>query len=143
MQQSLDESRVEVQAMKQQRDLFADNMKRAFMRGVCALNMEAMTMFNSSKAPPETQQSNESCLGSEDESTQLPGSVNVALQSEPSSQPMPYAASLHPKRRVVQRGVVRPVESDTVPLQQRHQSGQRTGRTSKKEHAVVIERHTH
>ena len=31
--------------IKEQRDVFADSMKTAFMRGVCALNMEAMTMF--------------------------------------------------------------------------------------------------
>ena len=45
MQKSLDEARVDVQQMKAERDLFAENMKKAFMRGVCALNLEAMTMF--------------------------------------------------------------------------------------------------
>ena len=47
MQKSLDEARVDVQQMKAERDLFAENMKKAFMRGVCALNLEAMTMFHS------------------------------------------------------------------------------------------------
>ena len=28
-----------------ERDLYEENMKKAFMRGVCALNMEAMSMF--------------------------------------------------------------------------------------------------
>ena len=46
MQRCLDEARAEVQLMKHERDMFAENMKKAFMRGVCALNMEAMTMFN-------------------------------------------------------------------------------------------------
>ena len=31
--------------LKAQRDLYEENMKKAFMRGVCALNLEAMTMF--------------------------------------------------------------------------------------------------
>ena len=47
MQKSLDEARDDVQRMKAERDLFAENMKKAFMRGVCALNVEAMTMFHS------------------------------------------------------------------------------------------------
>lgn len=47
MQKSLDAARVDVQQMKAERDLFAENMKKAFMRGVCALNLEAMTMFHS------------------------------------------------------------------------------------------------
>ena len=36
---------MEMARMREQRDVFADSMKTAFMRGVCALNMEAMTMF--------------------------------------------------------------------------------------------------
>ena len=50
MQRSLDEARADVVQMKAQRDLFADNMKKAFMRGVCALNLEAMTMFHTGSA---------------------------------------------------------------------------------------------
>ena len=39
-----------------ERDLYEENMKKAFMRGVCALNMEAMTMFKYSddKASEDT-----------------------------------------------------------------------------------------
>ena len=46
---SLDESRQEVANLRAERELYEENMKKAFMRGVCALNMEAMTMFR----PPE------------------------------------------------------------------------------------------
>ena len=42
---SLEESQAEVQRLKAERDLYEENMKKAFMRGVCALNMEAMSMF--------------------------------------------------------------------------------------------------
>ena len=31
--------------LKAERELYEENMKKAFMRGVCALNLEAMTMF--------------------------------------------------------------------------------------------------
>ena len=31
--------------MHRERECYEETMKKAFMRGVCALNMEAMTMF--------------------------------------------------------------------------------------------------
>ena len=31
--------------LHQERDCYEETMKKAFMRGVCALNLEAMTMF--------------------------------------------------------------------------------------------------
>ena len=34
--------------MHQERDHYEEAMKKAFMRGVCALNLEAMTMFQES-----------------------------------------------------------------------------------------------
>lgn len=46
VQQSLQSEHQQVQALKQERSGFEEAMKRAFMRGVCALNMEAMSMFN-------------------------------------------------------------------------------------------------
>ena len=36
---------MEVVRLHQQRDVYEETMKKAFMRGVCALNLEAMTMF--------------------------------------------------------------------------------------------------
>ena len=52
---SLDESRQEVAQLKTERDLYEENMKKAFMRGVCALNLEAMSMFRH-QDPPNPQQ---------------------------------------------------------------------------------------
>lgn len=46
MQESLEQCQQEVAKLKTERNLYEDNMKKAFMRGVCALNMEAMTMFH-------------------------------------------------------------------------------------------------
>ena len=38
-------SRDEVMMLHREREHYEENMKKAFMRGVCALNMEAMNMF--------------------------------------------------------------------------------------------------
>ena len=45
MNQTLEVKNQEVVQLHAERDLYEENMKKAFMRGVCALNMEAMTMF--------------------------------------------------------------------------------------------------
>lgn len=39
-------SREEVISLHREREHYEENMKKAFMRGVCALNMEAMNMFH-------------------------------------------------------------------------------------------------
>ena len=48
----------EISVLKKAQSHFEENMKKAFMRGVCALNMEAMTMFHdppsSHGTPPPT-----------------------------------------------------------------------------------------
>ncbi|XP_011405716.1 PREDICTED: centrosomal protein POC5-like [Amphimedon queenslandica] len=42
----LEEREEELSRLYKERDSFEENLKKAFMRGVCALNKEAMTMFN-------------------------------------------------------------------------------------------------
>ncbi|XP_040277351.1 centrosomal protein POC5 isoform X1 [Bufo bufo] len=42
---ALEEARAEVSRLHAERDQFEGSMKKAFMRGVCALNIEAMSMF--------------------------------------------------------------------------------------------------
>ena len=42
---SLNEALSEIEVYKQRKMEYEENMKKAFMRGVCALNMEAMTMW--------------------------------------------------------------------------------------------------
>ncbi|NWY97757.1 POC5 protein, partial [Loxia curvirostra] len=44
---ALELTRSEVLRLHTERDQYEDTMKKAFMRGVCALNLEAMTMFQS------------------------------------------------------------------------------------------------
>lgn len=38
-------ARLEIASLHSERDRYEETMKKAFMRGVCALNMEAMSMF--------------------------------------------------------------------------------------------------
>ena len=38
-------ARAEIANLHSERDNYEETMKKAFMRGVCALNMEAMNMF--------------------------------------------------------------------------------------------------
>lgn len=42
---ALEEARAEISRLRTERGQFEGSMKKAFMRGVCALNMEAMSMF--------------------------------------------------------------------------------------------------
>lgn len=42
---ALENAKAEIQRMQQEKDHFEESMKKAFMRGVCALNLEAMTIF--------------------------------------------------------------------------------------------------
>uniref|UniRef100_A0A8D2CP67 Centrosomal protein POC5 n=1 Tax=Sciurus vulgaris TaxID=55149 RepID=A0A8D2CP67_SCIVU len=42
---ALENAKTEIQRMQHDKEHFEDSMKKAFMRGVCALNLEAMTMF--------------------------------------------------------------------------------------------------
>uniref|UniRef100_A0A8C3KH49 Centrosomal protein POC5 n=1 Tax=Calidris pygmaea TaxID=425635 RepID=A0A8C3KH49_9CHAR len=42
---TLEQTKAEVLRLHSEREQYEDTMKKAFMRGVCALNLEAMTMF--------------------------------------------------------------------------------------------------
>ncbi|XP_006901496.1 PREDICTED: centrosomal protein POC5, partial [Elephantulus edwardii] len=44
---ALENAKAEIQRMQHEKEQFEDSMKKAFMRGVCALNLEAMTIFQS------------------------------------------------------------------------------------------------
>ncbi|NXO76442.1 POC5 protein, partial [Sitta europaea] len=44
---TLEQTKAEILRLRSERDQYEDTMKKAFMRGVCALNLEAMTMFQS------------------------------------------------------------------------------------------------
>ncbi|NXV02139.1 POC5 protein, partial [Cettia cetti] len=44
---TVEQTKAEIVRLHSERDQYEDTMKKAFMRGVCALNLEAMTMFQS------------------------------------------------------------------------------------------------
>ncbi|NWY46253.1 POC5 protein, partial [Sylvia atricapilla] len=44
---TVEQTKAEILRLHNERDQYEDTMKKAFMRGVCALNLEAMTMFQS------------------------------------------------------------------------------------------------
>ena len=46
LNEALEAARTEVSRLHEERDRYEETMKKAFMRGVCALNMEAMNMFH-------------------------------------------------------------------------------------------------
>lgn len=60
LQRQLGAAHAEIASLRSDREQFEERMKKGFMRGVCALNLEAMTMFKEEEAtkenvePPET-----------------------------------------------------------------------------------------
>ena len=46
-EEALEKAQAEIQRLRVERGHYEDSMKKAFMRGVCALNMEALSMFHS------------------------------------------------------------------------------------------------
>ncbi|XP_033828383.1 centrosomal protein POC5 [Periophthalmus magnuspinnatus] len=49
----LDKTHTEIQRLRLERERYEESMKKAFMRGVCALNMEALNMFQTAEGWPE------------------------------------------------------------------------------------------
>ncbi|XP_068104882.1 centrosomal protein POC5 [Hyperolius riggenbachi] len=85
MSSALEEARGEVQRLLEERGHFEGAMKKAFMRGVCALNMEAMSMFQGR----ETQADHDPPPRRED----LGSNPSVTFQQPPAS--VPLASSQH------------------------------------------------
>ena len=51
--EAIEKAQAEIQRLRLERERYEESMKKAFMRGVCALNMEALSMFNTTEGPPE------------------------------------------------------------------------------------------
>lgn len=50
---ALDAAQAEIQRLHSERERYEEAMKKAFMRGVCALNMEALSMFHTGEGRAE------------------------------------------------------------------------------------------
>ncbi|XP_017269165.1 centrosomal protein POC5 [Kryptolebias marmoratus] len=51
--EALEKAQAEIRRLRIDRERYEESMKKAFMRGVCALNMEALSMFQSAEGRPE------------------------------------------------------------------------------------------
>ncbi|XP_008279676.1 centrosomal protein POC5 [Stegastes partitus] len=63
---TIEKAQAEIQRLRLEREQYEESMKKAFMRGVCALNMEALSMFHSTEGRPEQPPANDP-LPSQDE----------------------------------------------------------------------------
>lgn len=51
--EAIEKAQAEIQRLRLERERYEESMKKAFMRGVCALNMEALSMFHTTEERPE------------------------------------------------------------------------------------------
>ncbi|XP_031164572.1 centrosomal protein POC5 isoform X1 [Sander lucioperca] len=51
--EAIEMGQAEIQRLRLERERYEESMKKAFMRGVCALNMEALGMFHTTEGRPE------------------------------------------------------------------------------------------
>ncbi|XP_070760392.1 centrosomal protein POC5 [Enoplosus armatus] len=51
--EAVEKAQAEIQRLRIERERYEESMKKAFMRGVCALNMEALGMFHTTEGRPE------------------------------------------------------------------------------------------
>lgn len=61
--EALQKAEAEIQKLHLERERYEDSMKKAFMRGVCALNMEALSMFHGGEGRPQEHGESHDLLG--------------------------------------------------------------------------------
>ena len=103
MNRDLEAANTEVAQLRKEREKYEETMKRAFMRGVCALNLEAMTMF---REGTNEAQADEEQMGPQSGSGWIPQNpVNVLLETAPARvAPPPSSSKAGGKTRTVARG---------------------------------------
>ncbi|XP_069565488.1 centrosomal protein POC5 [Brachyistius frenatus] len=80
--EAIEKAQAEIQRLQLERERYEESMKKAFMRGVCALNMEALSMFNTAEGRPEPPHDQHDPLAPQEEA----GSSTLAqLQPHPIS----------------------------------------------------------
>ena len=149
VQRSLEESRAEVVQLKAERQLCEENMKKAFMRGVCALNLEAMSVFRPREAAVEPANHHDDVANGD--CTPSPHVHTPDEQQAGSSHPSGGGGQTYPKsvhmttstingHQHVQSKASKPsVVTMAPPLQGKSTNGRR-GQSSKGP-PVVVERH--
>ncbi|KAM9138551.1 centrosomal protein POC5 isoform 2-T2 [Pangshura tecta] len=86
---ALEEAKADILRLHSEREQYEGTMKKAFMRGVCALNLEAMTMFQGKESRTDHDPGNRR----EDPGTNATGRLPLS-QFDPSSPPPPTAATV-------------------------------------------------
>ncbi|XP_064152859.1 centrosomal protein POC5 isoform X3 [Anguilla rostrata] len=89
--EALERARVEIRRLQQERERYEESMRKAFMRGVCALNIEAMSMFH---VPDDRQERDVPTPREEPGSSssvrfQAPPTSSVRFSPAPSESPPP------------------------------------------------------
>ncbi|XP_032297222.1 centrosomal protein POC5 isoform X3 [Coturnix japonica] len=85
---NLEQAKAEILRLHSEREQYEDTMKKAFMRGVCALNLEAMTMFQGK----DNRTDPDSGSRREDNGAVIAGMQPPAQYSPPSPPPAPAAS---------------------------------------------------
>lgn len=151
VQHSFDESQQEVLSLRAERDLYEENMKKAFMRGICALNLEAMSMFRQNEAeltngdthnsqgtssplPGAKHPMNAHADNTPDTGGQnLPSGINVLQYQRPPPSKMIHVTTTAGGGGQNQARSGKNVRSSRKPLQTRTPTGHKP--------AIVVERH--
>ncbi|ELU07486.1 hypothetical protein CAPTEDRAFT_224814 [Capitella teleta] len=91
LNEALEAAREEVGRLHGERDTYEETMKKAFMRGVCALNMEAMNMFHESADSSGSLKSSSNGPSIPPEDSGLPMTLpqEAVFTTEPPGAPLP------------------------------------------------------
>ncbi|XP_041355379.1 centrosomal protein POC5-like [Gigantopelta aegis] len=98
LNEALEASRVEVSKLMKERERYEEAMKKAFMRGVCALNLEAMSMFQGDEEHADVNQHHHtgSSSSQDDISDNLDGGVLEKDHGAPKTIPQEAIYTSHP-----------------------------------------------
>ncbi|XP_014107847.1 PREDICTED: centrosomal protein POC5 isoform X3 [Pseudopodoces humilis] len=122
---ALEQTKAEILRLHSERDQYEETMKKAFMRGVCALNLEAMSMFQGKDNRPEpdtgSRRSDNAATGA--------GRPPPSQYSQPSPPPPP-TASLHmenmPTAKVITSAQQKAGRTITARITGRADTGQKS-----------------
>ncbi|XP_070536064.1 centrosomal protein POC5-like isoform X2 [Ptychodera flava] len=114
LNEALESSRNEVQRLHAERDHYEETMKKAFMRGVCALNLEAMSMFHEKDDASTSEQAEQIQFDSPSVPLQAPPMpVSNGFPQQPHAQPS-TAMPAGPRTVTSQDGVTASTLTQTV-----------------------------
>ncbi|XP_076453730.1 centrosomal protein POC5-like isoform X2 [Babylonia areolata] len=145
LNEAQESSREEIRHLHTQRERYEEAMKKAFMRGVCALNMEAMSMFHGEDSA-DTQAAQYSGREDRDREDDLSDNLDsqVPDKGPPSSKTIPHDAVHHPsvftdaqQPRVVTSQGSRPISAATASSRQTSAKPSSSTGTAHKTRVVV------